>query len=214
MNRTPVIAATQTEVTRSRLHSTIIGALFAVAEYSPKLLHIRRNAQSWMLFRIFLGFGGAALVILPLSLWNSWLAAIAGLGLFLAAILLPPAQVQTASGEKARELGALVVVNGGKYERANAAPVRVQLFVGPERLWVLDLHLRPLLKIPVAEISSTDTTHLMDRWILEVRWSDKVAEFSYQGFFAEHLARAAQNSIARVIPASRPVVRRSRAASA
>src|SRR5580698_754343 len=122
MSTAPATAASQHQGTGVRLRNLAIGAMFAAVLLIPKLLHIRRNAQSWMAFRIFLGFAGAALVILPLSLWNSWLAAIAGLAMFLAAILLPPAEARTDPDENARELGALVVVNGGKYQRGNRAP--------------------------------------------------------------------------------------------
>ena len=143
MSTAPATAGSQHEGTGARLRNLIISAMFGAVLLVPKLLHIRRNAQSWMAFRIFLGFAGAALVILPLSLWNSWLAGIAGLGMFLAAILLPPAQPHTVPKEKARELGALVIVNGGKYQPGNAAPTPVQLFVGAERIWALDSHFQP-----------------------------------------------------------------------
>jgi hypothetical protein len=216
MSTAPATAASQHEGTAARLRNLVIGALFAAVLLVPKLLHIRRNPQSWMAFRIFLGFAGAALVILPLSLWNSWLAAIAGLGMFLAAILLPPARPHTVPDEKARELGALVVVNGGKYQPGNAAPTPVQLFVSAERIWALDSHSQPLLVIPAAEITSANAIHVQakNRWILQVRWSDNAAEFSYQGIFAEHLARVAQSTLGSVMHSPLPILPRSRAASA
>jgi hypothetical protein len=216
MSTAPVTAASQHERTGARLRNLLIGALFAAVLLIPKLLRIRHNAQSWMAFRIFLGFAGAALVILPLSLWNSWLAGIVGLGMFLAAILLPPVQPHNASDDKARELGALVIVNGGSYQPSDAAPVRVQLFVGAERVWALDSHFQPLLVIPAAEITSANAIQAQakNRWLLQVRWSDNAAEFSYQGIFAEHLARVAQSTLGSVMPAPLPILPRRRAASA
>src|SRR5271168_1374252 len=154
MSTAPATATSQHEGTTARLRNLLIGAMFAVVLLIPRLLRIRRNAESWMAFRILLGFAGAALVVLPLSLWNSWLAAIAGLGMFLAAILLPPAKPNNVPDAKARELNALVIVNGGKYQPANSAPASVQLFVGAERIWALDSHFQPLLTIPAAEITS------------------------------------------------------------
>lgn len=218
MSTAPATAASQHEGTGSRLRNLVFGALLALLLLIPKLVHVRRNAQSWMAFRIFLAFAGAALVILPLSLWNSWLAAIAGLGMFLAAILLPPAKPHTIPADKARELGALVIVNGGKYQPGNAAPAHVQLFVGAESVWALDSHFQPLLVIPAAEITSANAiqTQKKDHWILQVRWSDNAAEFSYQGIFAEHLARVAQSTLGSVLHMHTPlpVLPRSRAASA
>src|SRR5580704_7213804 len=146
MSTAPATAASQHEGTGARLRNFLIGAMFAAVLVIPKILRIRRNAQSWMAFRMFLGFAGAALVILPLSLWNSWLAAIAGMAMFLAAILLPPVEARPPADEKARELGALVIVNGGKYRVAgNIALAPVQLLVGAENIWVLDSQFAPLL---------------------------------------------------------------------
>jgi hypothetical protein len=215
MSTAPATAASQHEGTGARLRNSVIGAMFAAVLLIPKLLRIRRNTQSWMAFRIFLGFAGAALVMLPLSLWNSWLAAIAGLAMFLGAILLPPAEPRTIPDEKARELGALVIVNGGKYQPGNAAPAFVQLFVGAERIWALDSQFQPLLVIPAAEIISASAIQApKNHWILQVRWSDNDAEFSYQGIFAEHLARVAESSLGSVIHPPLPILPRSRAASA
>jgi hypothetical protein len=214
MSRAPATAASQQEGTGAHIRNLLIGTIFATVSLIPKLSRIRHNAQSWMGFRVFLGFAGAALVILPLSLWNSWLAAIAGLGMFLAAILLPPTPPHTTTDDKARELNALVVVNGGKYQPGNAAPASVQLFVGAEHIWALDAHLQPLLVIPAAEITSATAVQHKDRWILQVRWSDNAAEFSYKGIFAEHLARVAQTTLTGMIHSPLPVLPRSRAASA
>lgn len=214
MSTAPATAASQVEGTGARLRNLVIGAMFAAVLLIPKILHIRRNAQSWMAFRICLGFAGAALVILPLSLWNSWLAAIAGLGMFLAAILLPPARSQHVPDDKARELGVLVIVNGGKYQPGNAAAAPVQLFVGAEQIWALDAHFQPLLVIPAAEITSANASQKKDRWILQVRWSDKAAEFSYRGIFAEHLARVAESTLGSVMHTPLPILPKSRAASA
>jgi len=216
MSMAPATAASQHEGTGARLRNLVIGAMFAAVLLIPKLLRIRRNAQSWMAFRIFLGFAGAALVILPLSLWNSWLAAIAGLAMFLGAILLPPAEPRTIPDEKARELGALVIVNGGKYQPGNAAPAFVQLFVGAERIWALDPQFQPLLVIPTAEILSANAIQAQakNHWILQVRWSANAAEFSYQGIFAEHFARVAESSLGGVMHSPLPILPRGRAASA
>jgi hypothetical protein len=214
MSTAPATAASQVEGTAARLRNLLIGAMFAAVLLIPKLLHLRRNPQSWMAFRVFLGFAGAALVILPLSLWNSWLAAIAGLGMFMAAILLPPAKTINMPDEKARELGALVIINGGNYQPGNAAPATVQLFVGAERIWALDSNFQPLLVIPAAEITSANALQKKDRWILQVRWSDNAAEFFYQGVFAEHFARVAQSTLGSVMHSPLPILPRSRAASA
>jgi hypothetical protein len=209
---TPAIASEETFGNRAR--NFAIGALFAVVLLVPKLLRIRRNERSWTAFRILLGLSGAALVVLPLSLWNSWLAAIAGLAMFLVSILLPPAKPRYDVDGKARELGALVVVNGGEYQPRNAATAAVTLFVGADNISALDSQLRPLLVIPAAEISSLHTKQIQDGWVVGVRFSNEAAEFCYRGIFAEHLARVAESTIRSVMQTPLPVLPRSRAAGA
>src|ERR1700740_3422932 len=132
--RTTPVTATSAESATNRLRNLLIGTSFALVRLVPK---IRRNPGYWLAFRIFLAVAGATLVIVPLGLSNSWLIAPAGLAMFLVAILLPPAKPTTSPGEKARELGAFAVVNGGAYQSTGPAPVPVQLHVGQDRISVL-----------------------------------------------------------------------------
>ena len=214
MSSPPAVAVPQDAGTLARLRRAVIGALFALVLLIPKLLRIRGNARSWMAFRIILAFAGAALVILPLSLWNSWLAGIAGLAMFLAAILLPPAKPYAAPDDKARELGALVVVNGGRFQVHDSAPVPVRLFVGLDKIWALDPQLHALLVIPVIGISSVLALRRNRCWLLQVRWPQNAAEFFFDGFFAEHLARVAEATLSGVMRSPLPMLSRSRAAGA
>src|SRR5271154_3377619 len=154
MNSTATSAESQSENVAARLQKLAIGGLFAVVLLVPKVLNLRRDERSWTAFRVLLGIAGAALVILPLAFWNSWLAAIAGLALFLTAALLPSAKSGITVDDKARELGALVVVNGGKYRTGMGSAGSVQLFVGVETIWALDSRFQMLASIPVSEISS------------------------------------------------------------
>jgi hypothetical protein len=191
-----------------------IGTVFALAQIVPNLLHLRRNPRSWLVFRVALGLAGAALVVLPLGVWNSWIAAIIGLAMFTAAILLPSDNADTSDDRKARELGALLVVNGGKYQPGNAPATAVRIFVGTEHIWALDSRVQPLLVIPTAEISSVRAEESGGRWNLQIRWTDHTAEFSYRGFFAEHLARTAESTLRSVMRASLPALPKRRAAGA
>ena len=161
-----------------------MNALFALAQLAHNLLHLRRNPRSWLVFRVALGFAGAALVILPLSLWNSWTAGIAGLAMFTVAILLPPAKPGTSADRAARELGAFVIVNGGKYQPGNAPAAAMQIFVGAENIWALDSRFQPLLVISMSQISSVCAEDSAGLWNLQIRWLDHTAEFSYRGIFA------------------------------
>lgn len=198
----------------ARFRNGFIGTVYALAQIVPNLLHLRGNPRSWLVFRVALGFAGAALVVLPLSVWNSWIAAIVGLAMFTAAILLPSDNADASADRKARELGALLVVNGGKYQPGNAPATAVRIFVGTEHIWALDSRFQPLLVIPTPEISFLRVEQFGGRWNLQIRWTDHTAEFSYRGFFAEHLARAAESTLRRVMRTSVPALPKRRAAGA
>jgi hypothetical protein len=239
MSTTSTPIASPQETTAARIRNLALGALFALVLLLPKLLNIRRDPRSWLAFRVLLAFAGASLVVLPLSLWNSWTAGIAGLAMFLAAILLPAAKPDTTLADTAARLGALVIVNGGVYhpqheegerrqpeilqfenaqvERAQAetAPEeRVQLFVCAERVWALDSQLHPLLVIPTSQISSAIASELGDNWIVRIRWAEHTADFHYRGIFAEHLARVAESTLRGVIQQPLPILPQKRAATA
>src|ERR1700747_1621462 len=115
MNASASPVVSSEESIGARLRTFLIASIFALVLLLPKLLRLRHNPQTWLVFRILLGFAGASLGIVPLSFATSWLAAILGLAMFLAAILLPPARHDNLVAQKANELGALIVVNGGEY---------------------------------------------------------------------------------------------------
>jgi len=207
-------AISQSESLGKRLRHLVIGTLFALVLLIPKILHARRNPRSWMLFRIFLAIGGAALVIVPLGAWSSYAPAIIGLTMFIGAILLPPAKPETAAENKARELGALVVVNGGRFKLGEASSFAAQLFVGADRISVRDSRLQCFLEIPVGEITSAQAEESHNRWFLRVNWANKTAVFAYQGAFAEHLASVAETTIRSVMRPALPVLPQRRAAGA
>jgi hypothetical protein len=168
-----------------------------------------------MLFRIFLGVAGAALVLVPFTSGNNYVLPIAGLVLFVSAILLPPAKPQMSADAKARELGAFVVVNGGKFLPMDAtSSVAVQLFIGTAQISVLDSGFQPLLEIPAGEMTSARAMPAEKGWLLELIWSANAAEFSYRGIFAEHLARLAETTVQTVMRPGVPVTPKRRAASA
>jgi hypothetical protein len=214
MSTTSRPALTQQESFGKKLRNAAVGILFALVLLIPRLLHLRRNPRSWRLFCILLGIAGAALVILPLGLGNNYAYALIGMVMFIAAILLPPAKPVMSADDKARELGALVVVNGGQYRSQNSAARSVQLFVGAESISVLDSTFQPLLVIPVAAITLARAEKSGKYWLVRVVWPDHTAEFSYSGIFAEHLARVAESTLCSVMHPALPVIPQARAARA
>jgi hypothetical protein len=208
----PAIA--QPESFGKRLRHLVIGTLFALVLLIPKILHARRNPRSWMLFRIFLAVAGAALVIVPLGAWSSYAPAIIGMAMFISAILLPPAKPESNIDDAARALGALVVVNGGKFKLGEASSFAAQLFVGADCISVRGSRLQSFLEIPVSEITSAQAEESHDRWFLRINWASKTAVFAYRGVFAEHLARVAETTIRSVMRPALPVLPQRRAAGA
>jgi hypothetical protein len=78
----------------------------------------------------------------------------------------------------------------------------------------LGSRLQTLLTIPVSEVSSVHAEAAGDQWILRVRRTDHVEEFSYSGIFAEHFARVAESTIRGVMHSTLPILPRARAAGA
>jgi len=194
MSTTPTVITSEAKFL-PRVRGFLGAALFLALRRFPKLLQLHRNEHSWTIFRFALACFGAALVVLPLSLWNGWIMAIFGLLLFVIAILLPPAELESSTDRKARELGAQMVISGGEYQPGNAAAASARLFISPEHIWALDSGFHPLVVIPVAEISRLRIEPDANGWRLQVRWANHKAEFSYQGIFAERFARLAEESI-------------------
>ena len=198
----------------SKFRKTVIGAGFTMVLIVPKVLNLRRTEHSWAIFLTVLGVFGAALVILPIGFYSSYFLAVIGLGIFTAAILLPPAKVTSGTDDKARELGALVVVNGGRLQSGIVSACPVQLFVGFENIWALNDDLVPQLVISVPEILSARAEEVHNGWILRVRWADHSVIFTYSGMFADHLSRVAESTVQSVMRPSLPVLPQRRAASA
>ncbi len=215
MSTTPrAIVSTSHENLFKRAKAFFGAALFLGIHHFPRLLQLHRNEKSWTLFRIALACLGAAIVILPLSLWNGWITASFGLLLFVVAILLPPAQLESATDRKARELGAQTVVSGGEYQPGNAPAAEVRLFISPAHIWVLDAQFDPLLTMSAPEISSVRVEEKDQRRLLQIRWAEHKAEFAFAGYFAERFARLAEESIRAALPQKLSATPKRRAVSA
>jgi hypothetical protein len=212
MSTTPTAITAEHDSLLQRVKNVFGAAFFLLIQHSPRLLQLHRNEKSWTLFRVALGCFGAALVILPLSLWHGYFTALLGLFLFVVSILLPPAELESATDRKARELGAQTVVSGGEYQPGNAKVTPAQLFVSPSHTWALDKNFDPLVVINTAEISSLDVEPGEDRWLLRVKWGDRKAEFTYKGIFAERFARLAEESLRQANLATLPKADKRRAA--
>jgi hypothetical protein len=213
MSTTPRAITTEAENAFARLKNAFGNGFFLLAQHWPRLLELHRNERAWSLLRFLMGCCGAALVILPLSLWGGYLTALFGLALFVVSILLPPADLESATDRKAKELGAQTVMSGGEIDAGNAGFVSVQLFVSPAQTWALDKNYDPLVMFPTADISDLSVKSIADHWSLFVRWGEHKTEFVYRGIFAERFARLAEESLRQASLAALPA-KRQRAAKA
>ncbi len=173
--------------------------LFHVSRAFPKALTALSRPRVWTLFRVLLGSAGAGLVVLPLSLWNAWAFAPVGLALFLAAVLLPPLRRDPGTAQAIEQLGAYLVLDGGRYTASAEVPLPVNFFLTQNRVWVLDHLLRPLVVIPANEIVVASAFWSQSDWILRVSWKENSAEFVYDGLFAERRARLAESGLRHLV---------------
>ena len=199
MSTTPRVITAEQDSFLHRSKNFAGAALFLLIRKSPKLLELYRNEKAWTLFRVALACFGAALVVLPLALWTGYFTALIGLILFVVAILLPPAELESETDRKAAELGVHTVVSGGEYAAPGQVARSVHLFMSPVHTWALDKDFLPLVVIATAEIKSLRVEPAgepgKEDWVLHVWWGDHKAEFMYRGIFAERYARLAEESL-------------------
>lgn len=168
------------------------------------LLHPRHNQHSWFVFRLALGFLGAALVLLPLALPQSWIASIFGLAFFLTAILLPPVLSSHAPNEKSpappvedKKLPVplpQLVLHGAEF-CSEGAPVPVELYVCDEQIVAMKSNLQPAIVVPTAELTSVFLQRSEKSWLLFLIWSGKETAFAFHGHAAERHAKKAEAAI-------------------
>lgn len=201
----------------ARFRDAVADSIFQVSRAFPKLLAFRSTPGAWTAFRVVLGVVGAALVVLPLSLWNAWAFAPVGLALFLLAVLLPPLHQDRGTAKAMQQLGAYLVLDGGRLacgslSAANASPCTVHLYLTQTRVWALDPDLRPVVVIPAEEIDLVLAFPTQDEWLLRVGWRNGSAEFSFAGIFAERRARLAEQGLRHLIHSSdQPIEQQPRA---
>jgi hypothetical protein len=193
----------------------VMGGLFFLILLIPRYRRLRRRLWAWSLVRVIAVLSGGGL------LWH-YARAQAGAGFLLGGlvliafgILVRDKPLAKTTEEKARELGALVVLNGGTFLPANgAAHPDAQIFVFAERLVVLDGREEAVAEIPLARLqryaarpASSGAVEEGTPWELEIVGESASARFRYEGFFAEHLARVAETTLHNLLRKELPVLK-------
>lgn len=210
-------SATPPEPARTRVRRLALAVLFTVILLIPRLRRLRRRPRAWLVLRAVAGLGGAALIWRFTRAGSGLASLISGIALVALAALVRARPLRKTSDDVARELDALVVVNGGDFSAAGNTHHAVSIFVHPERLLVLAHSFEPLAEIPLAGLRHISTGPAganghrgAGGWELKIDWNSggpQEAHFHYQGTFAEHLARVAGQTIISVWKRNLPVVR-------
>jgi hypothetical protein len=179
-----------------------VGVLFYLILLIPRVRRLRRRVKLWTAIRIAAGLAGLSLVWLFRS-GGDWTPLAAAVVLIGFAMVFGATPVKKSLDDRARELGALAVLNGGTMAPSpGAAAQKVTLFAGPDYLTVANNAGVTLLEIPMAQIRSCRAQPSEPGegkpWELGVLWGEgapQTTRFQFEGFFAEHLARVAETVI-------------------
>ena len=191
----------------ARLRRAVLWLIFGLILVIPKVNRLRRHRRAWNFGRIVAGLAGAALIASGAPQPHKFEIFAIGALVLLFALLLPAERPKMSVDARARELGALIVVDGGACTDAAGAPHRVKLFIGSDRLWVLDSALDVLSEIPLQQLRALTLVPAGPDWKLRIDCGQSAPEFLYQGNFAEHLARVADETLRSRLHRELPVLR-------
>lgn len=191
----------------ARLGRGVLWAIFALVLMIPKVNRLRRRTQTWNSVRVLMAVTGAGMLALAAASGYTIMPLATGVLMLLFALIVAPKRPERSIDTRARELGALIVVDGGRYIDASGRPHRVKLFLAPDRLLVLNLRLQILAEIPLQEIRTLAAKPAGADWSLRVQWAETTAKFVYEGTFGEHLARVAEATLRGQLHRELPVFR-------
>ena len=190
-----------------RLRRAILWVIFGSILMIPKLNRLRRHARAWNFGRVIAGSAGVATIAAGATRQHNLTMIALGALALLFALLLAPERPKISVDARARGLGALVVVDGGVFIGDVEAPHRAKLFIGSDRLWVLNTALEVLSEIPVQQLREVILEPAGSDWKLRLNCGQCTAEFLYRGNFAEHLARVADETLRSRLHRELPVLR-------
>ncbi|MFB3923665.1 MAG: hypothetical protein ACE145_18220 [Terriglobia bacterium] len=201
----------QAKSARKTVKRAAMGALFFLILFIPRIRRLRRRVWAWTLVRIAGAVLGCTLI------WHSkgvgWL--VGGVILVVLGVLVRAKPQVKSVEEKARELGALVVLNGGTFfgpDGEGHPDARVLVFA--ERLLIFDPRDKEVTEIALSGLRQfsvrpvhTNLTEEVEAWELEIVAEPASARFRYEGFFAEHLARVAETTLRNLRAQELPVLK-------
>jgi len=224
-DRTVAPSETSRERFSVRLKRAGLAFLFSAVLLIPRVRRLRRRTRVWTLIRVAAAVGSVWLagrfVRGTAGIWFLLFA----IGLAVFSLLVRARPERKSVDDVAREVNALVALNGGLWiGEADAKHVpETSILVVSDRLVVFTAKLQQVAEIPLARVRQVRTRALparpapkngdaaADAWEMEISWTStgqtRNATFRFRGFFAEHLARVAEQTITSVWKKELPVLR-------
>ena len=191
----------------ARLRRGGLWLIFALVLMIPKVNRLRRRRRAWIFIRILVAIAGTAILVFGLARGHGFALIFVGALILLFGLLLNAERPEISVDARAKELGALITVDGGHYIDAARNRHRTKLFVGPDRLWALDSALHVLLEIPLTQVRTLVVEPSGTGWSFRVDCERTKTEFIYEGSFAQHLAGVAEATVRSRLNRELPVLR-------
>jgi len=199
-----------------------LSVLFAAILVIPKVRALRRKIWEWSAVRLLAAALGCMLGWRYQHAHGGIVDLAVGIALMAFGLLVRAKPPVKSVDAQAREFDALVVLNGGAFIPSGAERPShlVSIFVNPDRLFVVDEHNHTLEEIPLVRVRELSVSRRIpaqgepdaeaQTWDLEITWESKemrTAGFRFDGVFAEHLARVAENTVRNVLRKDLPILR-------
>jgi len=205
----------------SALRKGALSVLFAAILVIPKVRALRRKIWEWSAVRIVVAFLGCLLGWRYKHANGGVVDLVVGVALMAFGLLVRAKPEPKSVDAQARELDALVVLNGGAFIPAGSErpSCLVSIFVNPDRLFVVDEREHSLEEIPLVRVrdllarpvlAQGESEAEAQAWELEITWESKdmrTVRFRYEGVFAEHLARVAETTIRNLLRRELPILK-------
>jgi hypothetical protein len=203
------------------LRKAALSLLFAAILVIPKVRRLRRKIWEWSAVRLLVASLGCLLGWRYKQANGGVLDLVVGIALMAFGLLVRAKPEAKSVDAQARQLDALVALNGGVFIPAGTErPSRlVRIFVNPDRLFVVDEQEHTLEEIPLVRVRELTARPVpvageseaeAQTWDLEITWESKdmrTARFRYDGVFAEHLARVAETTVRNLLRKDLPVLK-------
>jgi len=206
---------------RLALKRAALTVLFTAILIIPKIRALRRKIWEWSAVRLLVAALGCLLGWRYRHAQGGLVDLVFGIALMAFGLLVRAKPQARSVDAQARELDALVVLNGGAFIPHGAdRPARiVSIFVNPDRLFVVDEREHTLEEIPMVRVRELEARPVTSpcepeaeaqTWDLTITWESnemRTARFRYDGVFAEHLARVAENTLRNLLRKELPILR-------